>query len=191
MTLLVIRSWSQSACPNWPPGWPFNQRINRVTSPGRSNSAFLHLLLCSRALTEPAEQARNVKTSASVGKTWLLKNCTLKTYKGFLHGTPTTEQHFGFAPAAPFAIAVIILEFGASMLILSGLYRWVGALALGGFTLFATLLANRFWDVPPDQRFATENSFFEHLGLVGGFVLVARKHWLSRIESWKCIGGLK
>lgn len=82
-------------------------------------------------------------------------------------------QHFGFAPAAPFAIAVIILEIGASMLILSGLYRWAGALALGGFTLFATFLANRFWDVPPDERFMIENSFFEHLGLVGGFVLVA------------------
>jgi uncharacterized membrane protein YphA (DoxX/SURF4 family) len=59
------------------------------------------------------------------------------------------------------------------MLILSGLYRWVGALALGGFTLFATFLANRFWDVPPDERLTIENSFFEHLGLVGGFILVA------------------
>ncbi len=85
----------------------------------------------------------------------------------------TEMHHFGLAPAAPLAIAVIVLEIGASMLILSGLYRWVGALALGGFTLFATFLANRFWDVPLDARFTIENSFFEHLGLVGGFVLVA------------------
>jgi uncharacterized membrane protein YphA (DoxX/SURF4 family) len=88
-------------------------------------------------------------------------------------GAIAEMQHYGLAPAAPFAIAVIILEIGASMLILSGLYRWVGALALGGFTLFATFLANRFWDVPPDERLTIENSFFEHLGLVGGFVLVA------------------
>jgi uncharacterized membrane protein YphA (DoxX/SURF4 family) len=77
------------------------------------------------------------------------------------------------SPAAPLAIVVIVMEIGASLLILSGFYRWLGALALAGFTLFATVVANRFWDAPPAERFMTENSFFEHLGLVGGFVLVA------------------
>jgi uncharacterized membrane protein YphA (DoxX/SURF4 family) len=66
-------------------------------------------------------------------------------------GAIAEMQHLGLAPAAPFAIAVIILEIGASMLILSSLYRWVGALALGGFTLFATFVANRFWDAPPPK----------------------------------------
>jgi uncharacterized membrane protein YphA (DoxX/SURF4 family) len=81
--------------------------------------------------------------------------------------------HFGLVPAAPLALAVIALEIGGSLLILTGFYRWVGALMLGGFTFFATFVANRFWEVPPSDRFATENSFFEHLGLVGGFLLVA------------------
>jgi uncharacterized membrane protein YphA (DoxX/SURF4 family) len=44
---------------------------------------------------------------------------------------------------------------------------------LGGFTLMATFLANRFWSAPLQRRYATEDSFFEHLGLVGGFLLVA------------------
>src|SRR5438477_6078161 len=39
-------------------------------------------------------------------------------------------NHFGLAPAAPFAIAVIILELGASAMILTGFYRWLGALGL-------------------------------------------------------------
>lgn len=82
-------------------------------------------------------------------------------------------NHFGLSPAAPLAAAVIALEIGASILILSGFYRWLGALALAAFTLFATFLANRFWDVAPPARFMAENSFFEHLGLVGGFLLVA------------------
>jgi uncharacterized membrane protein YphA (DoxX/SURF4 family) len=82
-------------------------------------------------------------------------------------------NHFGLSPAAPLAAAVIALEIGASILILSGFYRWFGALALAAFTLFATFLANRFWDVAPPARFMAENSFFEHLGLVGGFLLVA------------------
>jgi uncharacterized membrane protein YphA (DoxX/SURF4 family) len=92
-------------------------------------------------------------------------------------------QHFGLAPAVPLAIAVIALELGASVMILAGFYRWLAALALGGFTLMATLIALRFWELPPGQeRFMAANAFFEHLGLVGGFVLVAW-HDLKRRES--------
>lgn len=82
-------------------------------------------------------------------------------------------QHFGLAPAAPLAAAVIALELGASLMILCGVYRWLGALALAVFTLLATLLANRFWAAPPAEQFMMANAFFEHIGLVGGFVLVA------------------
>ena len=82
-------------------------------------------------------------------------------------------NHFGLSPAAPLAVAVIALELGASALILTGFLRWLGALALGGFTLLATFVALRFWDMPQPERFMAANSFFEHLGLVGGFLLVA------------------
>jgi uncharacterized membrane protein YphA (DoxX/SURF4 family) len=71
-------------------------------------------------------------------------------------------------------MAVIALELGASVMILTGFYRWLGALALAGFTLMATLVALRFWELPAGQeRFMAANAFFEHLGLVGGFILVA------------------
>jgi len=82
-------------------------------------------------------------------------------------------KQFGLKPPAPLAVAVIVMEIGASVLVLSGFFRWAGALMLGGFTLAANLVANRFWDAPLPKRYATENSFFEHLGLVGGFILVA------------------
>jgi uncharacterized membrane protein YphA (DoxX/SURF4 family) len=49
----------------------------------------------------------------------------------------------------------------------------MGALALAGFTLLATFIANRFWEMAGPERFMSANSFFEHLGLVGGFLLVA------------------
>ncbi|WPB56289.1 DoxX family protein [Xylophilus sp. GOD-11R] len=81
--------------------------------------------------------------------------------------------HFGLAPAAPLAAATIALELGASVMVITGLWRWLGALALAGFTLMATFLANRFWEASGAERFALENAFFEHLGLVGAFVLVA------------------
>lgn len=91
-------------------------------------------------------------------------------------------KHFGLSPAAPLAIAVIALELGASVLILTGFYRWLGALALAGFTLFATFVALRFWEMAPPERFMAANSFFEHLGLVGGFLLVAW-HDLQRRDA--------
>ncbi|NVM90587.1 putative membrane protein YphA (DoxX/SURF4 family) [Variovorax sp. SG517] len=89
-------------------------------------------------------------------------------------------NHFGLSPAGPLAVAVIVLELGASALILTGRLRWLGALALAGFTLMATFVALRFWQMPVGQeRFMAANSFFEHLGLVGGFLLVA---WLDLKE---------
>ena len=61
----------------------------------------------------------------------------------------------------------------ASALILAGYYRLLAALILAAFTLIASFVANRFWEIPMPDRLTVENGFFEHLGLVGGFVLVA------------------
>ncbi len=88
-------------------------------------------------------------------------------------GAIAEMQHFGLAPAVPLAIATIAVELGASLLILSGRWRWLGALTLAGFTLAATVVANRFWELPPPDRGMVMNGFFEHLGLVGAFVLIA------------------
>ena len=86
-------------------------------------------------------------------------------------------SHFGLSPAPLLAGLVIALELGASVMILSGKLRWLGALALAAFTLMATFVALRFWELPVGQeRFMAANSFFEHLGLIGGFLLVA---WLD------------
>ncbi len=82
-------------------------------------------------------------------------------------------QHFGLAPAALLAGLVIVLELGASALVLLGVYRWLAALALAAFTVAASVLANNFWAMEMPARFMAENAFFEHLGLAGGFLLVA------------------
>ena len=89
-------------------------------------------------------------------------------------------QNFGLPFAAAATAATIVTELAGSALILTGIYRWLGALWLAGFTLFATFVANRFWEMLPPQRFMVENSFFEHLGLIGGFLLVA---WLDLRKS--------
>jgi uncharacterized membrane protein YphA (DoxX/SURF4 family) len=97
-----------------------------------------------------------------------------------LNGAIKELRNFGIGPAAPMAIATIITELVGSALILTGFYRWLGALWLAGFTLMATFIGNRFWELPMSERFMSENTFFEHLGLVGGFLLVA---WHDLVRS--------
>jgi uncharacterized membrane protein YphA (DoxX/SURF4 family) len=111
---------------------------------------------------------------------WLALLCICAAYlqgglvKAFdFPGAIAEMTHFGLRPAAPFAVAVIALELIASIMILSGILRWAGALSLAGFTLAATFMANRFWEMSPPERFGMANSFFEHVGLFGAFLLVA------------------
>jgi uncharacterized membrane protein YphA (DoxX/SURF4 family) len=90
-----------------------------------------------------------------------------------INGAVAEMSHFGLSPAMPFAIAVIAMELVASVAILTGYWRWLGALALGAFTVGASFMANRYWELGLPERLATENAFYEHLGLAGGFLLVA------------------
>lgn len=89
------------------------------------------------------------------------------------NGAQAEMAHFGLHPAHLAAAAVILLELGASALVLTGRLRWLGALALAGFTAAAALMANRYWEAPADARFMTMNAFYEHIGLAGAWVLVA------------------
>lgn len=91
-----------------------------------------------------------------------------------LPGAVAEMEHFGLAPAPLFAAGVIAFELAMSALVLIGRWRGPAALALAGFTLAATFLALRFWELPAGQgRTMAMNAFFEHLGLIGGFILVA------------------
>lgn len=84
------------------------------------------------------------------------------------------QAHFGMTPAAFWAAVTIAVELIGPLLILSGRLVWLGAGMLGVFTLLAAITANAFWAMPAGaMRFAATNAFFEHLGLIGGFVLVA------------------
>jgi uncharacterized membrane protein YphA (DoxX/SURF4 family) len=89
-------------------------------------------------------------------------------------GAVAEQAHFGMAPAALWAAVTIAVELVGPLLILSGRLIWLGAGMLGIFTLFAALTANAFWAMPPGiDRFMATNAFFEHLGLIGGFILIA------------------
>lgn len=130
-----------------------------------------------RNLSVPALSA-SFASSAAVRWLALLAICSAYLQGGLVKlldfpGAIAEMQHFGLSPAAPMAVAVIVLELGASLLILSGRLRWLGALALALFTLAATFMANRFWQVPLPERGMVMNGFFEHAGLAGALVYVA------------------
>ncbi|WCT74422.1 DoxX family protein [Sphingomonas naphthae] len=84
------------------------------------------------------------------------------------------QAHFGMSPPAMWAALTIAIELIGPLLILSGRLVWLGAGMLGVFTLLAAITANAFWSMPGGvARFMATNAFFEHTGLIGGFVLVA------------------
>jgi uncharacterized membrane protein YphA (DoxX/SURF4 family) len=83
------------------------------------------------------------------------------------------QEHFGFHPGWAWAVAAIAVELIGSLFVITGRLVWLGAGALGVLTAVATFAASPFWTMQGQARFAATNTFFEHLGLIAGFVMVA------------------
>jgi uncharacterized membrane protein YphA (DoxX/SURF4 family) len=83
------------------------------------------------------------------------------------------QEHFGLRPGWLWAALTILIELVGSVLVLSGYAVWLGAGALGCLTAVAMLRADNFWTKSGQERLTQANTFFEHLGLIGGFVLIA------------------
>jgi uncharacterized membrane protein YphA (DoxX/SURF4 family) len=93
---------------------------------------------------------------------------------GDFPGAVAEQAHFGMSPPAFWAVLTIAVEIVGPVLILARRWSWLGAGMLGVFTLLAAFKANAFWTMAAGHdRFMATNAFFEHLGLIGGFVLVA------------------
>jgi uncharacterized membrane protein YphA (DoxX/SURF4 family) len=88
-------------------------------------------------------------------------------------GAVAEQEHFGLHPAWLWAALAIVLEIGGSLLVVAGRLVWLGAGGLGVLTAVAMLVANDFWSMTGQDRFMALNTFFEHLGLIAGFVLVS------------------
>ncbi|GAC1627148.1 MAG: DoxX family protein [Nevskia sp.] len=113
---------------------------------------------------------------------WLARAglCLAFVYSGIaklfdFQGAIAEQAHFGLSPPALFAVATIAVQLGGSFLALfaRGRAAAFGALVLMGFTLAATFVGHPFWRETGMDRFADLNSFLEHFGLIGGFVLIA------------------
>jgi uncharacterized membrane protein YphA (DoxX/SURF4 family) len=83
------------------------------------------------------------------------------------------QDHFGLTPGWLWAAFAIVVELAGSVLVISGRLVWLGAGALGVLTMVAMVAANRFWTLEGHTRLTMANTFFEHAGLIAGFVMVA------------------
>ena len=91
----------------------------------------------------------------------------------------------GIEPAVVLAVLVIITQLGgAALVIAGGRAAWIGAGLLAAFTVVATLLAHAFWTKSGLEQVRDLSTFFEHVGLIGGFllasILVARSEESTR-----------
>lgn len=97
---------------------------------------------------------------------------------GFGHladfGAAVAEQVNYGLPAPEFMAALTVgVEIVGSLLILTGRLVWLGAGMLGVFTALGAVFAHPFWASLGPARFDALASFLEHVGLVGGLILVA------------------
>jgi putative oxidoreductase len=75
----------------------------------------------------------------------------------------------------PMLLAVVVgaLELVGGIAIAVGFQTRWAALALGLFTLLASVLFHRFWAVPADQAFVQQLMFMKNLSVAGGLFIVA------------------
>jgi uncharacterized membrane protein YphA (DoxX/SURF4 family) len=84
-----------------------------------------------------------------------------------------TQEQFGLHPGWLWATATIAVQLVGSAIIISGRHVWLGAGMLGVFTGATEFVAHRFWELSGLARFQARNEFVEHIGLVGGLIMVA------------------
>ncbi len=80
----------------------------------------------------------------------------------------------GGLPFAPvLAVVVGLLELIGGIAIAIGLQARWAALALGVFTLVASVLFHKFWAAPADQAFVQQLLFMKNMSVAGGLFIVA------------------
>ena len=124
--------------------------------------AFIHALLASPAL---ALLARVLLTfpfwSSAIHKTIFYKAGVAEM------------EFFGFRPGTLYNPLVIFVQAVCSILIIANVWVWLAAGALGFFTFLTMILVQTYWKLPPEARPPVMNTCWEHVGMIGGLVLVS------------------
>jgi putative oxidoreductase len=81
---------------------------------------------------------------------------------------PGGEGGFGSFLAA----GAIVIELGASLALILGIYARCASIALIVFTVLATLMFHNFWASPAAQVTAQTINFLKNLGLIGLLAMI-------------------
>lgn len=91
-----------------------------------------------------------------------------------LSETANEVGRLGLEPAGLLAGLIVIVQAAGSASVILNRRPWLGAGALAGFTLLASLLGHPFWSATNAAgRFHEMNAFLANLGLIGGLLLTA------------------
>jgi len=76
-------------------------------------------------------------------------------------------------PDPPLMLALVVgTQLVGGLAVAVGIGARLGGLALGGFTLVATLLAHAYWGLEGAERIRQKITFLEHMAIVGGFLVL-------------------
>lgn len=94
----------------------------------------------------------------------------------------------GIQPLWLVAALTILVEIGGSLLIIFDRLVWLGAGALGVFTVLTIPLVHHFWTMTGGQAISARLESEEHLTVIGGLIAVSilsavRREWKVRGES--------
>ena len=90
-----------------------------------------------------------------------------------IEGTAGYIASAGLPMATALAVIVGLLEFFGGLALMVGFHARWAALALGVFTLLASLLFHNFWAMPADKAFMQQLIFMKNLSVAGGMFIVA------------------
>ena len=71
-----------------------------------------------------------------------------------------------------FAVATVVIELGAGLMLVFGWKARWAALLLAVFTAIVTFFFHNFWAVPEAQKMMEQITFLKNLALIGGLLLV-------------------
>lgn len=90
-----------------------------------------------------------------------------------IDGTAGYIASGGLPFPALLAVLVGLLELVGGLMIAIGFQARAAALALGLFTLAASVLFHKFWAVPAEQAMVQQLMFMKNLSVAGGMFIVA------------------
>ena len=71
------------------------------------------------------------------------------------------------------AALAILVEVGASILLIIGLFTRPAALVLAVFTLVASFFFHAFWSMPAEAQMMQSLMFYKNIAIVGGLLAIA------------------